>query len=533
MSVAYSVKSKLVNPIEQQAEALYSKLRTTIIAHTGYEQDVHTRTDEQRYHAHRILARELDNSLQLGLDDIDQRLMALNNTSLSYVNRFAGDPNIDPLKGESPVKHSAHAAADYMLACYQGIAKSTDDAVRNAHNPAFINMIRDGALGCIWHDGDEVFGEPTTVQSRAVSGGQEQDPTEGLRVLNYALTLAMHAIEQQDKIGNDEPLKAYFKTCAEIRAMADVKNKGFEYILAYMEKHPAPAISADGKARVAGALRHFAVAEKKIPEWHALTNQPADIASTPSADDRFIGETIKACERREGNGHYCRHMVEGGVIAMAPSLPTPKQVGETIRVRDGLIPHQGLSSMQTSESYLLSHSAVPMNSVTALKNITYMDDNIGSVLNAATTPLQTATAAQFAGNICIRIGQLLAAGPQYVDRFPERRENFEALREQSKQRLSPEEFLTQQAELQRKYYAQDRGKARVIGVKYERYHLPEIVSRQEMISAYQQLSGLIEKGDWRKMWLTQEDGVEKFAGLGKRTEPLPEGFNLNQPIRTH
>lgn len=517
--------------VEQQALTTYSELRKTIIALTGHEQDVHKRSDEERYTAHQILARELNTTLQLGMDDIDQRLLALNNTSLSYANRFADDPNIDPAKGESPVKHSAHAAADYMLACYQGICASQDPAVRDPNNPDLITFIREGALGCLWHDGDEVFGEPTTVQSRSVSNTNEQDAGEGLRVLHYALTLAMHAIEAQDKLDSDEPIHDYFKTCATIRELGDVKSKGFNNILAYIKAHPAPEISEDGKARVARALRHFAVAEKTIPQWHSLTGQPAEVPATPSAQDRFIGESIKACERREGNGHYRRYMVEGGVVRMADHITDTPIIQKRIRTRDGIIPHRALSSAQRSEAFLLSHVSVPVNSVTALKNITYMDGNIGAVLSAATTPLEQALASQFARNICERICELAAAGPHYVDRFPESRENYADLREQAKYRLSPSVFLAQQRELQRQYYAQDRGTARHTHGKSERYILPEIATRQEVIAAYQQQAKLIAEGKGNLMWVTNPDGSSVYEGLGKRRAPLPDGFNLNLPVQ--
>ncbi|MFZ4124636.1 MAG: hypothetical protein ACOYJ2_01015 [Rickettsiales bacterium] len=536
-------RAKNMQSIAQQSEAIYERLKSVIIAHTGLEQDVNTRDDTERLHAHMLLARELNQTCALGLDATDLKLMALINTSLSYTNRFSDDPNILPQEGESPVKHSAHAAAEYFIACYRAkfdTATMTREAIESEE---FSNLVREGALTCLWHDGDEVFGEPTTVQSRAVTGEVEQDSSQGLRVLQYAMRLAMHAIEAEER-GDEHALDDFFTSCKTIRDLSDVKNAGFTNILRYIDAHPDPSISAQSEARITKALRYYAVAENKLPEWHELTAQDAPLATEISPHDQFVSSSVKCCERGEGSAHFRRFMVNSGVepttYGKARSIGA---IQERIRARDGVIPHTPINSIQRSESHFLSMQRVPTNSVGMMKSLEYAESKIGEALLNGMTDLERAVGKQLALASYANIAQRIARGPQYIDRFPEERDDYAAQKEQARGRLDTETFQRSQDELRRRYLEERRALAAehpeyVItkGIPLAdkpRWIMTDVMHAGEMISMVQQTIRHIEENDWDGLCTVCANGKQQFLGIIKRTEHLPETYDLNRPPVTN
>lgn len=515
-----------VNP---KAEAQHASLKAAIVATLGHESIIQNQRDAERYLVNQQMIDRVTQQMDIGLDEIDRNLLALVYTSLSYTNRYEGDPYISPEKGETPVKHSMHTASDFWIACHRALASLKEERAEVVANGEFTHMIHNGVLASLWHDADEVFGEPTTVHSVHTGKSPKKEQNEGLEVMHYALNLAMHALEE------NKP-ELFFDTARDIRNMAQVKEHGFRNILRYIAEHPAPELSPEGQMRVTRALRHYAAAEQLLPEWHEATHQARDLQSQPGEDDKFLAYGVKTADRTEGNSHYRRHVAdEATMVDMSQGRFAPPSVQRSdLAARLGIDPSAKIGANGRAEMFLKSYRAIPFTSKDMMRNLTYGESKISGLFEHAHTLLQKSVACQLALASYRNLTQTLAQGPVYINRFCDDNRLAEVRPMREDGVYNDNEFLKNQQKLKTEYYAE---RSRIQheseqGAKSARRRLGRVTCRQDMISAIQQVMARLEQGDIGPLYSKNEDGSKRFVGIIQRDEELPEGFNLNTGIQS-
>lgn len=497
------------------ATSRYSKLRKVVIDTLGTDftsQD--DLPDSDRLTRHRNVLHELRSQLKLPISENQMEIMSLLYVSLSYANRFEGTGGMHTNHGETPVKHSMHAALDV----YRDIAKTLQSQGEQAFEAQSNKLLYSRTtMSLLMHDADEVFGEPTTVHSRAQSGQDEQDPNAGIKVLHYALQLAAAAAERK-KAGDKKAYGELFKQYQEIRDMADVKQVGYTNILRYMKEHPAPQISDASQADVNVLMYHYALAEGVEKPFYTLLDLPAD--DSQSQDRAFARNLIKLYDRSEGSAHYNR-FIEGHTNDRA-RVNYPRYEIETSRSDN---------TPDRMAKRFLSAQTLPLDSKMMMANLAYTESKIVDVLQSAHTDAQKELAKQAVNHCITRIIQTLCHSPFYIDRFAK---DFILPKGESRI-LQNAEFNADQANLQ----AQNRAERAALGKKTDaesgRHYLPRVADRRELMSAYQQLRKKINEG-WVPQPLTYErDGKQAtFNGLLAAYPvgvPLPEGVNLNTPVQ--
>ncbi len=498
------------------APTRYGKLRKVLIDTLGTDftsQD--DLPDSDRLTRHRGVLRELRSQLKLPISENQMEIMSLMYVSLSYANRFEGTAGMHTNHGETPVKHSMHAALDL----YRDMAKTLQPEGAQAFE-ALSNktLYSRGITSLLMHDADEVFGEPTTVHSRAQSGQDEQDPNAGIKVLHYALQIAAAAAERK-KAGDKNAYADLFKQYQAIRDMADVKKVGYVNILRYMKAHPAPEISDASQADVNILMYHYALAEGVEKPFYALLDLPVD--DSQSEDRAFARNLIKLYDRSEGSAHYNR-FIEGHTSERA-RVNYPRYAIEASRADN---------TPDRMAKRFLNAQALPMDSKMMMANLAYTESKIVDVLQSAHTDAQKELAKQAVNHCITRIIQTLSHSPFYIDRFAK---DF-ILPKGENRILQSGEFNADQANLQAQNRAERaQGKRTKTEECMVRNFLPRVVDRRELISAYQQLRAKINEG-WVPQPITYErDGKEvTFNGLlvaYPAGVTLPEGVNLNKPVQ--
>lgn len=490
----------------------YGKLRKVLIDKLGTDftsQD--DLPDTERLARHRGVLSELRSQLKLPISENQMEIMSLLYVSLSYANRFEGTGGMHTNHGETPVKHSMHAALDL----YRDLAKTLQPMGEGAFTlQSNKTLYSRGVTSLLMHDADEVFGEPTTVHSRAQSGQEEQDPSAGIKVLHYALQLAAAAAERK-KSGDKKAYSELFAQYQEIRDMADVKKVGYTHILAYMKDHPAPALSAGAQADVNVLMYHYALAEGVEKPFCELVGAPADAANAPESS--FARNLIKLYDRSEGSAHYNR-FIEGHTSDRA-RVNYPRYEIETSRSD---------TTPDRMAKRFLSAQTLPLDSKMMMANLAYTESKIVDVLQSAHTDAQKELAKQAVNHCITRIIQTLCHSPFYIDRFAK---DFILPKGESRI-LQSAEFNADQANLQ----ARNRAERATLGEKTNaesgRNYLPRVVDRRELMSAYQQLREKINAG-WVPEPMRDADGKITYNGLlaaYPADRPLPEGVNLNRPV---
>lgn len=494
----------------------YSKLRKVVIDTLGTDftsQD--DLPDAARLNRHRSVLGELRSQLKLPLSENQMEIMSLLYVSLSYANRFEGTGGIHTNHGETPVKHSMHAALDVYRDMAKTLQPMGDQAFETQSNKVLYSR---AVTSLLLHDADEVFGEPTTVHSRAQSGQDEQDPNAGIKVLHYALQLAAGAAERK-KAGDTNAYAELFTQYQEIRDMADVKKVGYVNILAYMKDHPAPALSGAAQADVNVLMYHYALAEGVEKPFCELIGVENDAANT--ADRSFARNLIKLYDRSEGSAHY-NLFIEGHIHDRA-RVNYPRYDIETSRSD---------KTPDRMAKRFLNAQTLPIDSKMMMANLAYTESKIVDVLQSAKTDTQKALAKQAVNHCITRIIQTLCHSPFYIDRFAK-----ESIVPKGESRiLQGAEFGADQANLQAQNRAERAARPRTQTKDGPvRNYLPRVADRRELISAYQQLREKIWEGWVPEPVQCEHDGKKvTYNGLLSTYPadmPLPEGVDLNMPVQ--
>ncbi len=488
----------------------YQELREQVLTQLGAEFTSKQMDDHRRLQKHRVVLKDLNERLELQLNEKQIELMALVYVSLSYANRFSGTEGFEEEGiGETPVKHSMHAALDAWrdISATMATPPSVEEVARR----------KTIVLGLLMHDADEVFGEPTTVHSRAASGAQEQDASQGVKVLHYAMRLAADAMNK--KQGDTNAYQALFAKFRQIRDMADVKQVGYDNILAQIKKEQLPALSSEHQQIIDPLISHYALAENVLESLPALSIKPAAFGENTS----FLRGLIKLYDRSEGSAHYTKFN---------------RKIGDGFSGISRLKNWQELYSQASQETLetstpnrqaarYLTGTSLQIDSCSMMANLAYSESSIVGMLRAAKTDEEKQVAQCAASHAITRIIQSLCHGSHYLDRMPEKRTGPFSLQRgftNDQNRLCTE----RQAEM----IAQREERKSFDGV---RNYLPRYADKRELISAYQQLRDKIQGGWVPSVVTTYNDGKpSEYRGLLIQYPPevpLPSDVNLNKPIR--
>ncbi len=251
-------------------------------------------------------------------------------STMQYLNRhtsrFPIEPTLPNGMGENPSKHSLHAAykwARVLQFAYDSFSEQR--ALTTEEEIKFSTYLDWGTRIIVAHDWGEVFGEASSVASRANGGTIVEDPLAERKILDYIL---VRAAQTHD---NFEAVQELEKEILAIREEINVQETGLQPILDLV-------LTDDMQEKIKNAdqtdilvkdfwLDHFDLIEfqDKWNEFNPNNSITQDLNHKEDID--FLGRVLKVTERTEGTSH----LIKLGLLSLHDS---GGNIIETLETRD-------------------------------------------------------------------------------------------------------------------------------------------------------------------------------------------------------
>ena len=271
---------------------------------------------------------------------------------LQFANRFRGEPTFAEGAGEEAGTHSLHVAR-MMVA----VADAASQRLINEGSSVMVprEFVRDAIVASCLHDMGELFGEFSTVRERAERGGVEESSAEKERLIFVGAAMVALQLAERGRIDEFGGIIAGLREKVGTDVTTQAVWEGFVEVQQQM-----PPLSRGG--------------HRRLDRWIRLYEATEGIGNS-SAEDRFLGMSVKMVERLQGSLHYHRFGRK------PPSLVDFQLEGQIFQPWR---PSQDDAARHTEQ--LRSHVVVA--------NLARLEGNIGELCGLAASGPQRALAAE-------------------------------------------------------------------------------------------------------------------------------------------
>lgn len=304
--------------------------------------------------------RLINSRLNLRFDELQIDVLGLMSTGLSQANRFRKDIHIAQRYGENSSVHSCHSAI-LMTEMFRraGLLESS------AQTAEIFTMRVTTTIGCLVHDMGEILGEFNSVAQRTSNSNLAEDPDTERGIFECALRLAYQMVLEQREYDFYDVLKHM----REDAGVGKSNPSNSVPIPELLKRTPRPAFEPQIEESIQLFLQAYDLAELKNPDQR-------------SNSELFMGYAVKAIEHMQGTRHFTRFSTKDAFYQRL-NLFSPFSI-ESSEARN---PHWG-GGVRTDETLPLSLS----ESRRMLKNVEYVEGEIGHLFKYATTPAELALA---------------------------------------------------------------------------------------------------------------------------------------------